>query len=704
MRCLTLAYTLRNRGAKCRFVCRKHPGNLLELIREQGFETIALPFEATDSRLSPAVDAQSLEHAAWLGTDWATDAEQTKVGVGETVTDWLIVDHYALDARWESAMRSLCKRLMVIDDVADRNHDCDLLLDQNLFADMAVRYIEKVPTHCGQMLGPDYALLQPQYAELHPRIPPREGSIGRMLVYFGGADTNNLTGMAVAAYLALEREDISLDVVINASNPYAESLQRKIEHLSNITLHVGLPSLAPLMAQADLAIGAGGVTSWERCCMGLPTLVITLAVNQTPIASELDRLGLIRWLGSAAEVSESGLLSALKDVCATRLTPDWSIRCRQTVDGKGAQRVASMLMLNAQTKLKARLARVDDEELLLRWANDSLVRENSFVSDQIDRSTHHNWFCKRLRDLNGCRFFIVETEDNVPIGQVRFDLIDNRWEIDYSLDAVARGNGVGVALLESAIQGLRASVSGALLFGRVKSTNQASRKVFERLDFQSANAEGGAISIAICSDAISWINPFLPKLLLTWLEDGHSVAWGHSASELHEGDVCFYLSYSRIVDAATRARFKNNLVVHESDLPRGRGWSPMTWLILEGEKRIPVTLLEAVDQLDAGPIYLREWIDLRGNELNAEWRQLQAEATLRICKGFVSEYPSVLSKAQDQEGEASFYPRRRPKDSELDPNKTIAEQFNVFRVVENKSYPAFFELWGRRFVFQVESG
>jgi len=704
MRCLTLANALRNRGATCRFLCREHPGNLLEFIREHNFETIALPFEETHSYQAAETGTQPLLHEAWLGTHWMVDVEQTKAGIGDSEVDWLIVDHYALDSRWESSMRSYCKRIMVIDDVADRGHDCDLLLDQNFFPDMAVRYIEKTPINCVQLLGPSYALLQPQYAELHPRIPPREGSIARIFVYFGGADTNNLTGLTVAAYLALGREDILMDVVANSTNPHLASLKAQVKNCKTITLHVGAPSLASLMAQADLAIGAGGVTSLERCCMGLPSLVITLAANQAPIASELDRLGLICWLGDAAEISESRLVSTLKNICATGLTPDWSNRCRFAIDGRGVQRVASVLMLSAKTKIKARLATVDDVEFLLRWANDFVAHAKAVISNPVDQFSHRQLIYRRLRDLNNYRIFIVATEDNVPIGQVGFELISDKWEIHYSIDRVALGRGLGMAVLCSGIQAFRNSISGSILFGCVKPSNKASREEFERFEFQSNNLRDGLrLSIAICSDVTSWLNPYVSKMVLVLLLDGHHVAWAYDASTLTKGDICFYLSFSKIVDVSILSRFKSNLVVHESNLPNGRGWSPMTWLILEGENQIPVTLLEAIERVDAGVIYLQEWINLKGDELSAEWRQLQAEATLRICQRFVLSYPDILSKARDQKGQPSFYPRRNPKDSELDPNKTIAEQFNLIRVVDNEKYPLFFNFLGRRFVLKVES-
>lgn len=337
MRCLTLANALRRHGIKCSFICREHLGNALELIHTQGFEAMVLQGQE-EVQKQAEVNGYSLAHSKWLGTDWCIDAEQTIECAGGMI-DWLIVDHYAIDVRWESVLRSHCSKIMVIDDLADRPHDCDLLLDQNLVAQMDRRYDGKVPSYCGRMLGPDYALLQPQYAELHPLVPPRQGAVRRVLVYFGGADTDNLTSMVIAAFQTLALEDVTLDVVINSSSPHARSIRSQVHGRWNIILYYDLPTLAPLMAQADLAIGAGGATSWERCCLGLPALVITLAENQKAVAEELDRQGLIRWLGHKAEVSEAIFARALEDVYYTGLKLEWSARCKQLVDGQGAERV-----------------------------------------------------------------------------------------------------------------------------------------------------------------------------------------------------------------------------------------------------------------------------------------------------------------------------------------------------------------------------
>lgn len=201
--------------------------------------------------------------------------------------------------------------------------------------------------------------------------------------------------------------------------------------------------------------------------------------------------------------------------------------------------------------------------------------------------------------------------------------------------------------------------------------------------------------IQVLTDAGSWIAPYVDELAQQWTSAGHVVQVANKVEHALPADFCFCLSFSRIISAEARQQYKHTLVVHESNLPDGRGWAPMTWQILEGKNRIPVTLLEAVDAVDAGPIYLQEWIDLDGTELNPEWRLLQARATQNLCLQWLQAYPAILNDARQQTGAGSVYPRRNPDDSKLDPSKTLVEQFDLLRVVDNQDYPAFFEMRGR---------
>jgi len=481
MRCLTLAKVLRDLGKECLFVSRSHQGNLNELPRSQGFATSELPFPEGTQQTS---NQPLLAHAHWLGVSWRTDARQTIEALGNTAVDWLIVDHYALDKRWESQLRHYTKKIMVIDDLADREHDCDLLLDQNLVTDYEIRYERLVVPSCTLLLGPKYALLQPEYAELHSRTPPRSGPVRRIFVYFGGSDLQNLTGFTISVFLNLKLHDLQLDVVINSKSPNAKGIRAQVVGHTNITLYENLPSLAPLMAKADLAIGASGATTWERCCLGLHAIVITVAENQIAIADSLQRAGLIRWVSTAKRVNAEILRDAIEQEINSTEIASSSKLCSTLVDGGGANRVASAITLRSDSGLTARAAEAADEKLLLNWANDPMVRENSFERLWISDEIHHEWFVSRLKADSSVRIYIIETESRLPVGQVRFELDDLGWEINFSIADFARSLGLGTRLLNVAIREFRIAVPHAPLVGRVKASNNASAGVFRRLGFK----------------------------------------------------------------------------------------------------------------------------------------------------------------------------------------------------------------------------
>ena len=191
-------------------------------------------------------------------------------------------------------------------------------------------------------------------------------------------------------------------------------------------------------------------------------------------------------------------------------------------------------------------------------------------------------------------------------------------------------------------------------------------------------------------------------MLSGWASDGHYVRWVHDPTALASGDLAFFLGCGQIVPRERLALHEHNLVVHESKLPQGRGWSPMTWQVLGGASQVVVSLIEAVDKVDAGPIFAETQVKLEGTELVDELRTLQAAATVRLCRSFVSGYPATARDPAEQVGEATYYPRRTPADSEIDPELSISEQFDLLRVVDDDRYPAFFEWRGRRYRVRID--
>lgn len=206
--------------------------------------------------------------------------------------------------------------------------------------------------------------------------------------------------------------------------------------------------------------------------------------------------------------------------------------------------------------------------------------------------------------------------------------------------------------------------------------------------------------ITILTDKTSWMNKYNLKLAQNLEKLGHYVRLINSKNELVVGDIAFFLSCFEIINEEKLKLHKNNIVVHASKLPHGKGWSPMSWQILEGKNNIPITLFEANKNVDAGNIYIQDETILTGTELIDEWQKVLGEKIVEMCIFYVSNYEKI--QPRNQVGEETFYKKRTPQDSELDVNKTIKEQFNLLRIVDNKNYPAFFEINGLKYKLKVE--
>ncbi|MGR8932925.1 MAG: UDP-2,4-diacetamido-2,4,6-trideoxy-beta-L-altropyranose hydrolase [Gammaproteobacteria bacterium] len=340
MRCLTLAARLMALGGDVAFICREHAGHLCDSIEKSGFSLLRLPVSGC-----AGLDAgPQLRHAAWLGSDQRSDAQDVLQALGGGKADWLIVDHYALDWRWESLLRSHVGHIMAIDDIADRRHDCDVLLDQNLFPDMATRYRERVPEQCRQLLGPQYALLRDEFGVARQCVTEKDGTVKRLLVFMGGADAANATGLVLDALQLLDRGDLAVDVVVGGSNPHAGVIRQRCTETAGWRCHVQVSNLAEFMLRADFAVGAGGVSTWERCALGLPSAVIAVADNQTPIAREAANRGAAFFAGELHDLDSqilAALLSEKLDAgAALRAMSHCALRL---VDAEGAGRVAQII-------------------------------------------------------------------------------------------------------------------------------------------------------------------------------------------------------------------------------------------------------------------------------------------------------------------------------------------------------------------------
>lgn len=302
MRCLTLADALKAQGADCHFISREHPGHLLEAIGQRGYKVNHLvgPVQTAQTAIKNIVNQtlnqhQEPTHTAWLGCSWQADAQETTAILANLQPDWLVLDHYALDQRWEEAVAPHYRQLLVIDDLADRPHRCDLLLDQNL-GRQPQDYAALVPAHCQLLIGPHFALLRPEFAALRPYSLQRrqaQPALRQLLITMGGVDQPNATGQVLQALktCALPQE-CRITVVMGLTAPWLQNVRELAAQMPWPTeVVVNVTDMAQRMADSDLAIGAAGSTSWERCCLGLPTLMVVLAENQEETAVHLQNAG-----------------------------------------------------------------------------------------------------------------------------------------------------------------------------------------------------------------------------------------------------------------------------------------------------------------------------------------------------------------------------------------------------------------------------
>ena len=331
MRCLTLADAIKERGGSSRFLSRNLPDHLRGLLDSRGHTL--LPLCPGDS----GVDGD-LAHSAWLGTSQQADAHACLDALCDPPCDWFVVDHYALDERWESQLRQRSKKIFVIDDIADRNHDCDLLLDQNFYADMGGRYEKRLPKACTSLLGPKFAVLRKEFLRLHAGSKPRPGRVERVFVFLGGVDSENYTGTVIRALENFRDRNLSVDIVLGAQHPSREEICGECER-KNFSVHIQTDRIGELMKAADLGIGAGGSATWERCTVGLPTIVVAVAANQVPTAIDTAKIGATHYAGCAGDVSPERLTLEIE----RSLDPVWIKRtsgfCLDLVDALGVKRI-----------------------------------------------------------------------------------------------------------------------------------------------------------------------------------------------------------------------------------------------------------------------------------------------------------------------------------------------------------------------------
>ena len=346
MRCLTLADALRAAGMEAVFVSRAHAGHVLATICARGHEVVTL---ADNTGQSYGDHPDPPAHANWLGADWREDAAATRQVLEDSGAGWLVVDHYALDISWQAEALPAGVSLLVIDDLADRPHRADVLLDQN-FGRKAADYAGLVSTNCALRIGPTHALLRPEFAHLRPRALARREALSRpetLLVTLGGIDRDNVTCCVLNALAQTpDAQGLKISVVMGDSAPHLEAVRARAATMPIPTdVVVGVQDMAQRMMKADLCVGAVGSTAWERCAMGLPTLQVVLADNQIGAAQAMAANGVSLALSrpEAPDFAES-LAGGLEQLSQAVVYRAISRAAATLTDGSGAVRLAGTLL------------------------------------------------------------------------------------------------------------------------------------------------------------------------------------------------------------------------------------------------------------------------------------------------------------------------------------------------------------------------
>jgi UDP-2,4-diacetamido-2,4,6-trideoxy-beta-L-altropyranose hydrolase len=463
MRCLALADALRAAGSEVVFLCGSEAGHRNEFPVSKGYRVATLP---------PGRSAE------WSSRE---DAARTIALLdGLAPVDWMVVDHYGLSRDWEHAVRSHCGRLMVIDDLADRPHECDVLLDQNLSALRPGRYDGLVSGSCERLLGPEFALLRAEFRVARESARSRDGQVRRMLVSFGAGDQADQTLLAIRAIDRIAERRFAVEVVIGPDEQSARRVREACAGRPGIRVHCDVADMAAMIASADVAIGGGGVSMLERCCLGLPSLVVTLADNQESGARALAERGAIISLGRAERLDEASLEIAVAAVLrAPELLHHVSTQAWQLVDGRGAIRVARRL---CGTPIGVRLATSDDRDRALEWRNAEATRAGSFEHGRISADQHRTWFSAALS--SDSRVLLIGETGAGPVGVLRYDIEGSLASVSVYLAPDLHGRGLGPELLRAGDRWLRENLPKvSQVRAQILSSNAVSRAAFRSAGF-----------------------------------------------------------------------------------------------------------------------------------------------------------------------------------------------------------------------------
>jgi len=492
MRCLTLADELKVRGAKTCFICRAILDHMKEKIKERGHDIIVLP--VSDKVVASETCASG--YTGWLGADWQRDAEETAHAIVDKRYDLLITDHYAIDVRWHKHLRGYVNTIMAIDDLANRPHDCDLLLDQT-FGREESDYFPYVPGDCKIIVGSHYALLRNEFSLLRDKAIERRKrftGIRRILVAMGGTDPANMTSIILKMLgKVVWTVKPEIEVVLSSEAPHISEVKQDVQGSElGVTLVTDVKDMNRRILNTDLAFGAGGTTSWERCVLGLPTILLMTASNQIDVATRLADAGAIALPAGGAVFSLDEIKHLLQQlVNSDKAWKRMSNQAFRVADGLGVKRISILLdppHANDGLPVYLRPATMGDADLMYSWQSDKNTRRFSHNQGIPEYSGHKEWLDEKISDAHAYTEIILHGD--MPAGVIRLDPVEAGSSATYLISIYISPDSYRMGLAKAALEIMRYVHQYAELRAEVHEQNKASHALFKSVGFLKIGESG----------------------------------------------------------------------------------------------------------------------------------------------------------------------------------------------------------------------
>jgi len=470
MRCLTLADSLNHECHQILFLCRQLPLHLQQMVIRKGYSLSVFVKASVDEKLD------DLQYSHWLGVSQRYDALDSLKAMENGVWDWVIIDHYGIDHRWERMVRSKAKNILVIDDLADRQHECDALIDQNLYYNMMDRYASLVPSACHLFLGPKFAFLRPEFHILRKKIKMRSGNIKNILVYFGGVDLDNNTMVAIEALMCLREENASYEklqivVVIGAQHPVLEQIKSICEE-QNFSFHIQTEKMAELMSRADLAIGAGGISTFERLYMRLPAILKITESNQRVPLTYMKSIGLFELFANQSE-----LKLALKGALGREnMSPPDCV-------GDGNSHLVTHIN---RSSISIQKINQFDVRRTFKWLQRKELRDKFLLSRAPERSVHFQYWRKLINSSAERVYSIYYLDSHVGnCGLKHISGDSDACELwIYIADLSVRGKGVAKAVVLNLLEKAKFDLTKSTVYLHVSKENVVAVGLYKSAGFK----------------------------------------------------------------------------------------------------------------------------------------------------------------------------------------------------------------------------